>query len=155
MGIGKNQYGQTYNFRSGTYSRPLSMWICIVQICVYKFVLIYDWQTQQKNFRVQKKELPLWAQVHGNVYVQYQKNWDTGHTIWDRLVGFCFCTRTIRTAIQDSSISMPYSQPLSYIVRGHKFAKLWTSNKALKKGDLPKNNHFITFQIDGQSPNLF
>ncbi len=22
MGIGKNQYGQTYNFRSGTYSRP-------------------------------------------------------------------------------------------------------------------------------------
>ena len=24
MGIGKNQYGQTYNFRSGTYSRPLS-----------------------------------------------------------------------------------------------------------------------------------
>ncbi len=23
MGIGKNQYGQTYNFRSGTYSRPL------------------------------------------------------------------------------------------------------------------------------------
>ncbi len=24
MGIGKNQYGQTYNFRSGTYSWPLS-----------------------------------------------------------------------------------------------------------------------------------
>jgi hypothetical protein len=24
-----------------------------------------------------------------------------------------------------------------------------------KKGDLPKNNHFITLQIDGQSPNLF
>jgi hypothetical protein len=22
VGIGKNQYGQTYNFRSGTYSRP-------------------------------------------------------------------------------------------------------------------------------------
>jgi hypothetical protein len=24
-----------------------------------------------------------------------------------------------------------------------------------KKGDLPKNNHFITLQIEGQSPNLF
>jgi hypothetical protein len=23
------------------------------------------------------------------------------------------------------------------------------------KGDLPKNNHFITLQIDGQAPNLF
>jgi hypothetical protein len=23
------------------------------------------------------------------------------------------------------------------------------------KGDLPKNNHFTTLQIDGQSPNLF
>ncbi len=25
----------------------------------------------------------------------------------------------------------------------------------LKLGDLPNNNHFITLQIDGQSPNLF
>ncbi len=24
-----------------------------------------------------------------------------------------------------------------------------------KLGDLPNNNHFITLQIDGQSPNLF
>jgi hypothetical protein len=25
----------------------------------------------------------------------------------------------------------------------------------IKMGDLPQNNHFITLQIDGQSPNLF
>jgi hypothetical protein len=25
----------------------------------------------------------------------------------------------------------------------------------IHKGDLSKNNHFITLQIDGQSPNLF
>jgi hypothetical protein len=32
---------------------------------------------------------------------------------------------------------------------------LLMANYALVLGDLPQNNHFITLQIDGQSPNLF
>jgi hypothetical protein len=31
----------------------------IVQISIYKFVLIYDWQTHQKNFKFQKKGFPF------------------------------------------------------------------------------------------------
>ncbi len=45
------------------------VWIHLMQISIYKFVLIYNWQTHQENLEVSKKGLPLWAQVHGNVYV--------------------------------------------------------------------------------------
>jgi hypothetical protein len=31
----------------------------LIQISVYKLVLIYDWQTQQKNLEFQKKGFPL------------------------------------------------------------------------------------------------
>ncbi len=37
VGKGKNQYGQTYNFRSGTYSRPLVVVMlasfCLEEVC--------------------------------------------------------------------------------------------------------------------------
>ncbi len=37
-----------------------NLYVCelIIRILTYKFILIYDWQTHQKNFGVSKKGLP-------------------------------------------------------------------------------------------------
>jgi hypothetical protein len=59
----------------------LTCTICIIHISMYEFELIYDWQTHQKNLQSFKKRASPLSQIHGNVYVKYQKNETLTHAI--------------------------------------------------------------------------
>ncbi len=67
------------------------------KIRIYKFVLIYYWQTHQKNRSFKKRASPLSPGTWECVRL-LPKKWDTDAcNLRHRLKRFCFCTRTIRT----------------------------------------------------------
>jgi hypothetical protein len=84
---------------------------------VYKLVLIYNRQTQQKNL-FQKKGFPLEPRYAGMCTFSTKKIEPLTHAIWDTgLYDFVFVPETFTTPskIQNlyESISMPYNQPIS------------------------------------------
>ncbi len=71
---------------------------------IYEFVLIYDWQAQQKTFKSEKRASPLSPGTWECVSLVPKNLRNTPYNLRHRLVQFCFCTKTIRATIKESRL---------------------------------------------------